>query len=101
MAIFPVTMILQSLVIGGLERCLGCGKAKMAQKRLFMLSLFLGTIVCGLMLSLDYMGQSAVLFAVTACLIRVLDGARESQSQCVSVVYFAEKDVDDKFEEGD
>jgi len=104
MALFPVAMILQSLVIGGLERCLGCGKAERAQKRLFMLSTFLGTIVCGLCLSLDYMGhtQAAGWFAATACLIRVLDGARESQGHVVSVVYFTEKDEeDDKYEEGD
>jgi MFS family permease len=102
MALFPVAMVLQSLCIGGLEGCLGCGDKKRAQKRLFMLSTMLGAIVCSLCLSLDYMGTAEVWFAATACLIRVLDGARESQGHVVSVVYFSEKDEeDDKFETTD
>jgi len=82
MSCYPVALCVQSLFMKKVHASLG-------SNRVFQLSTALGIVVCLLSIWLGQINSQQT-FVIVACATRVIDGARESQFEVVSIVYFAE-----------
>ena len=79
---YSVGMMIQCFTIDGLHRKLG-------SKQTYILGTSLGAVVALMAVYLNYADYA--LFIAFAVTLRVIDGARETQFEVVTFVYFAEK----------